>query len=171
MNNEHLGITHPPQSRTADLLILVAVLLPPQTLDALGTLIDERIVETPYGPVMALGLRTATSGPSVWVQPYTGSPTRTDPRATLSAAQALGVRYILNWDTGIVINPVLQRGQSVIAIDFIDWTRHQPHTFGNQATPDRATARRMRPPTFCPHMVRLLHEVLPDAAGAIYLGA
>ncbi|MEZ4618131.1 MAG: hypothetical protein R2867_21820 [Caldilineaceae bacterium] len=100
-------------------------------MDVFGELVDERVVETPYGAVKPLGLRTPASGPSVWVQPYTGTPTRTDPRAMIYAAQALGVRSILNWDTGIAINPLLQRGQSVIAVDFIDWTRHQPLTFGS----------------------------------------
>lgn len=163
-------MTNPSDQITADLLILVAVLLPPQTLDIFGTLIDERVVETPYGAVMPLGLRTPAAGPSVWVQPYTGSPNRTDPRATLYAAQSLGVHYVLNWDAGIAVNPVLQRGQNTIAVDFIDWTRHQPYTFGSQIPTDRADERRLRPPTFCPHMVSALYQVLPDAVGAIYLG-
>lgn len=153
-----------------DLLILVAVLLPPKTLDIFGTLVDERVIETPYGAVMPLGLRTPSSGPSVWVQPYTGGPNRTDPRAMLYAAQTLGVNYVLNWDAGIAVNSVLRRGQSTIAIDFIDWTRHQPYTFGNQIQPDRAHERRLRSPTFCPHMVNTLFQVLPDAVGAVYLG-
>ncbi|MEZ4673100.1 MAG: hypothetical protein R2932_02510 [Caldilineaceae bacterium] len=148
-------------TNSAELLILVAVLLPPKTLDVFGELVDERVVETPYGAVKPLGLRTPASGPSVWVQPYTGTPTRTDPRAMIYAAQALGVRSILNWDTGIAINPLLQRGQSVIAVDFIDWTRHQPLTFGSALAADRAAARGLQPPAFCPHMVDTLCQVLP----------
>ncbi|MCB0064964.1 MAG: hypothetical protein KDE19_22725, partial [Caldilineaceae bacterium] len=154
----------------ADLLILVAVLLPPQTLDIFGTLVEERVMETPYGAVLPLGLRRPASGPAVWVQPYTGSPQRTDPRATLYAARQLGVHYVLNWDTGIIINPVLRRGQNVVAVDFIDWTRHLPHTFGSPLAPVDNPERYLQPPTFCPHMVRTLFQILPDAVGVIYLG-
>ena len=154
----------------ADLLILVAVLLPPRTLDIFGTLVEERVVETPYGAVMPLGLRRPAVGPAVWVQPYTGSPQRTDPRATLSAAQQLGVHYVLNWDMGIVVNPVLQRGQNVVAVDFIDWTRHQPHTVGRDLGQTNDSERYLYPPMFCPHMVRALFQILPDAVGGTYLG-
>jgi len=158
------------EQSVADLLILVAVLLPPQTLDIFGTLTEERVIETPYGPVSPLGLRRPASGPAVWVQPYTGLPQRTDPRATLYAAQELGVHYVLNWDTGIVTNPVLIRGQNVIAVDFIDWTRHLPHTFGNHLPQITANEQYRQPPSFCSHMVKTLFQILPDAVGVTYLG-
>lgn len=158
------------EQQAADLMILVAVLLPPQTLDIFGTLEDERVVETPYGSVEMLGLRKPQMGPPVWVQPYTGSPTRTDPRATLYAAHSLGVHSVLNWDTTVAVNPVLQRGQSVIAIDFIDWTRHQPNSFGHQKTFGNASERRARPAAFCPQMTDTLFQILPDAVGVVYLG-
>lgn len=166
---EFMG-THQSEQPLADLLILVAVLLPPQTLDIFGTLVEERVVETPYGAVMPLGLRRPASGPAVWVQPYTGSPHRTDPRATIYAAQELGVHYVLNWDTGIVVNPVLRRGQNGIAVDFIDWTRHLPHTFGRDIRQDKVNERYLRPPTFCPHMIKTLFQIFPDAVGVTYLG-
>jgi 5'-methylthioadenosine phosphorylase len=88
----------------------------------------------------------------------------------LYAARALGVHYVLNWDTGVAINPVLQRGDNVIAVDFIDWTRHQPHRFGSEIPADLAVERRQRPPMFCPHMVNTLFQVLPETVGAVYLG-
>lgn len=155
---------------TADLLILVAVLLPPRTLDILGELIEERTLDTPYGLVTPLGLRQPAEGPAVWVQPYTGLPTRTDPRATIHAARELGVRYVLNWDSGIGINPLLQRGQSAVATDFIDWTRHQPNTFGRKVLLEIGQEQQLTPATFCPHMVDLLSRSLPDAMGTVYLG-
>lgn len=158
------------EQSAADLLILVAVLLPPQTLDIFGTLVEERTVETPYGAVSPLGLRRPMSGPAVWVQPYTGSPQRTDPRATLYAAHELGVHYVLNWDTGVVANPVLMRGQNTIAVDFIDWTRHLPHTFGTHLPQTVASERYLQPPSFCSHMVKTLFQILPDAVGVTYLG-
>jgi 5'-methylthioadenosine phosphorylase len=154
----------------ADLLILIAVLLPPKTLDIFGPVAAERTVETPYGVVGPLALRTPAAGPAVWVQPYTGLPTRTDPRAIIYAAHQLGVHYVLNWDTGVALNPVLERGQSVIAVDYIDWTRHQPQTFDDHFTDERSFERRLRLPPFCPHMVGALNQVLPAAAYVVYLG-
>jgi len=153
----------------ADLLILVAVLLPPRALDLLGELTAERTLVTPYGEVGPLGLRTPPGGPAIWVQPYSGTPSRTDPRATLYAARALGVHYVLNWDTGVAINPLLQRGQTLLAVDFIDWTRHQPTTFGDQLDPT-AVGNQVAPPTFCPHMLGALWQVVPQLLGAVYLG-
>lgn len=163
-------MSHLSSTPTSELLILIAVLLPPRTLDIFGELIEERTLETPFGAVMPLGLRQPTSGPAVWVQPYMGLPTRTDPRATLYAARELGVQYVLNWDSGIAVNPLLQRGQSTIATDFIDWTRHQPNTFGRNFLIERGHEQRFRPPSFCPHMVDALLRVLPDAVGTVYLG-
>ena len=159
----------PMHKPVADLLILVAVLLPPRALDSLGVLNEERTIHTPFGEVGPLGLHTPTGGPDVWVQPYTGGPTRTDPRAMLYAARELGVRYVLNWDTGIGVNPLLQRGQALLAVDFIDWTRHQPCTFG-ETIERRESANTLPPPTFCPHMLGALWQVLPQAMGAVYLG-
>ena len=96
----------------ANLLLLIAVLLPPKALDVLGPVVDERTVLTPYGESGPLALRVTPNGDPVWVQPYTGLPTRTDPRATIYAAKQLGVQRVLNWDTGIAVNPVLQRGRA-----------------------------------------------------------
>ncbi|MCB0150142.1 MAG: hypothetical protein KDE01_21160, partial [Caldilineaceae bacterium] len=85
---------------TASLLILIAVLLPPSALDILGEVVDERTYLTPYGEAGPLALRKLSDDLAVWVQPYTGLPTRTDPRATIFAARQLGVQRILNWDMG-----------------------------------------------------------------------
>ena len=158
------------QPTKADLLILIAVLLPPKTLDILGGVAAEQVVDTPYGVVGPLALRTPSAGPAVWVQPYTGLPTRTDPRAMIYAARQLGVHYIFTWDTGVAINPVLERGQPVIPVDYIDWTRHQPQTFDDDFTDERAFERRQRLPPFCPHMVGTLNQVLPSAPFVVYLG-
>lgn len=73
------------------------------------------------------------------MQPYTGLPTRTDPCCYLFAACQLGVQRILNWDMGIAINPVLQRGQPVVVADYIGWTSHQPDTFFSDAHGPRST--------------------------------
>src|SRR5690606_37023081 len=113
----------------ADLLILLAVLLPPAALDGLGRLVEERTIPTPYGAVGPLACRQPETGPGVWLQPYMGASTRTDPRATIYAARSLGVSQILNWDQGIAISPVLQRGHVAVVSDYVDFTR-QPTTFG-----------------------------------------
>ena len=93
-------------------------------------MIDERTYLTPYGEAGPLALRKISddvrrSG----CNRIPGLPTRTDPRATIFAARQLGVQRILNWDMGIAINPVLQRGQPVIVDDYIGWTSHQADTF------------------------------------------
>ncbi len=86
--------------KNANLLILIAVLLPPKALDILGKVVDERTLQTPYGDFGPLALRRAPGQPAVWVGPYTGLPTRTDPRATLIAAGLLGLQRVLIWDEG-----------------------------------------------------------------------
>ena len=80
-----------------DLLLLIAVLLPPRALTELGEFIEERTVETPYGVVGPLALRKLAETCGVWIQPYSGLPTRTDPRATMHAAHQLGVTKVINW--------------------------------------------------------------------------
>lgn len=157
---------------SADLLILFAVLLPPMSLDILGSVVEERVIETPYGAVGPLALRTLDSGPAVWVEPYSGLPDRTDPRATIYAAGELGVVRVLNWEMSVAINPDLARGQTVIATDYIDWTRHLPNTFVKRKRLDfdfdaDALAER---PAFCPQMAMALRTVFPDAADVLYLG-
>lgn len=166
------------------LLILIATLLPPQSLNILGEFVEERTVQTAYGDVGPLALRSVdddgtNDASSVWVQPYAGLPTRTDPRATILAAQALGIDYILNWDMGIAVNSVLQLGQPFIVTDYIDWTRYQPSTFtqrdgGTGAGAEinikpTGTATSHQPP-FCPRMSTALRNLLPQAPYGTYLG-
>lgn len=155
-----------------NILILFAVLLPPMSLDILGDFVEERIIDTPYGKVGPLALRASQSGSSIWVQPYSGLPDRTDPRATIYAAGELGVHRVLNWEMSVAINPQLPRGQAVIATDYIDWTRHVPNTFVERKRLDfdfDADALAQRP-AFCPQMAAALRTVIPDAPDALYLG-
>lgn len=156
----------------SNLLILIAVLLPPMSLDTLGKVVAERTVQTPYGDVGPLALRQSVTGPAVWIEPYTGLPDRTDPRATIYAAGELGVRRILNWEMGVAVDPELTRGQPVIAADYIDWTRRLPNTFIERKRLDfdfdaDALAHRS---AFCPQMAAALHAVLPGTPDAVYLG-
>lgn len=156
---------------TAKLLILVAVLLPPSALDALGQVVEERTILTPYGEAGPLALRVHESGQAVWVQPYTGLPTRTDPRATIYAARQVGVERILNWDAGIALSPVLQRGQPVVIVDYIAWISHQSDTFFASAPeqPDLSTSSVRT--AFCPDMTDAIQQLLPGIPEAICLGA
>ncbi len=150
----------------ANVLLLLAVVLPPATLDILGPVVDERAVETRYGRVGPLALRQHPGWPGVWVQPYSGLPSRTDPRATLLAAKMLGVRRLLNWDEGVAVNPLLSRGQPAVVVDYIDFTRHQPHTFFQN---EGIGALDQGLPV-CPQMTAALSESLGSAPGAVYLG-
>lgn len=155
---------------TARLLLLVAVFLPPKTLDTLGRLVDERTLDTPYGAVGPVALRCRADGTAVWVLPYTGLPTRTDPRATIYAARALGVERVVLWDVGVAVNHLLQRGQTVIAVDVIDWTRHQPATFFDKPAPPAPEGFDDARALFCSQMTGALHELLPGAAPAVIVG-
>jgi 5'-methylthioadenosine phosphorylase len=150
----------------ASLLLLLAVVLPPRTLDVLGPVVEERTVETRYGSVGPLALRRSAEGAGVWVQPYSGLPSRTDPRAMLLAAKMLGARRVLNWDAGVAVNPLLRRGQPAVVIDYIDFTRHQPQTFF-----EREGMRSVKQdPPVCTQMTTALFDTIDLATGGVYLG-
>jgi len=131
-------------------------------------------VRTPFGDVGPLALRyshEAADPLALWVQPYSGLPTRTDPRATFYAARALGVRRLVAWDTGIAVNPSLQRGQLAIATDLIDWTRHQPDTFAaSPGLEELPIVEEPAPGPFCVESVNLLHDAYPAAAPVVVVG-
>ncbi len=163
------------------LMLLVAVYLPPRALDSLGMLIEERTVHTPFGDVGPVALRRvplleggpmlpAASGLSLWLLPYSGLPTRTDPRATLFAAHALGVRRVLAWDLGFALNHALHRGQTAIATDAVDLTRHQPDTFSNTPGLEAALRESEETATFCPAATSILHDEYPLAPPALVVG-
>lgn len=153
------------------ILLLVAVLLPPFALNELGAVVEERVVRTPFGDVGPLALRhtpadseTGEEELALWVEPYSGSPSRTDPRATLHAAASLGLQRILTWDTAIALSPTLQRGEVAIPTDMIDFTRHQPDSF--LTSPWLTLPTRVEEPVagpFCPDCLALLHESFPAA--------
>ncbi len=155
---------------TADLLLLVGVLLPPKALDGLGPVVAERTITTPYGNFGPVALRQNPDQPGVWIGPYTGLPTRTDPRATIFAATVLGVRRVLGWDMGIAISPVLMRGQPIIAGDFIDFTFREPNSFASDLLREKQIEHRLLIPKFCPQMTDALQKVLPIAPKVTYLG-
>lgn len=155
----------PHASAGADVMLLVAVLLPPAALDELGALVEERTVTTPYGPVGPLALRRLPSGQTVWLQPYSGPATRTDPRATIYAAWQLGARRVVAWDQVIGLNPVLPRGQAGVVVDYIDWTRQAASFAGAPPAKPESGA-----PAFCPRLIAALQAALPFAVDVVYLG-
>jgi purine nucleoside phosphorylase len=158
----------------ADLLLLIAVLLPPFALDALGEVVDEQTLSTPYGPFGPLALRAVPGGPPVWVAPYTGSLTRTDPRAAVYTARALGAYRLLIWDGCTALNPVLPRGITAVVTDYLDWTRRLPATFGagpKGRHPSPADlSRQARRTVFCPDMLDALRTTFPASPEITYLG-
>lgn len=149
-----------------NLLLIVAVLLPPTALDVLGHVVDERMVETPYGTVGPLALRTQGSGVATWVQPYTGAPNRTDPRATIDAARHLGVDAIFHWDAAISLDPALPRGQAAIVADYMDGTHRHAISFHAHGSLSSATAV----DAVDARLKRILMQTLPNAPEVIYLG-
>lgn len=160
---------------SADLLILVAVFLPPAALDIFGPVVDERTLHTPYGDLGPIALRApgqdvAGAGPAVWVQPYTGTSMRTDPRATIYAARKLGIRRILTWDRVVALNPILRRGQLAVVTDYIDWTHHVPTAFTGAAMPLLPERSPVRASPFCMRLTESLYRALPDLLEVVYLG-
>ncbi len=161
-----LHITPRPEKKLNSLLLLLAVPLPPQSLEAVGPLIEERRVDTPYGTVGPLARRGRPGSPPVWIQPYYGLPSRTDPRATLQAAQTLHVSRIVACDTVVAVNPVLAQGHPFLITDYIDFTRHQPQTFFE----NEGAGGLSQTPAVCPRLTRALSHILPMAPGGVYLG-
>ena len=143
------------------LLLLLAVPLPPQSLEAIGPLVEECTVDTQYGTVGPLALRGRPGASSVWIQPYYGLPSRTDPRATLHAAQALNVSQIVALDSVVAVNPMLGPGHPVLITDYIDFTRHQPQTFYE----NEGTGGLSQTPAVCPRLTEALSRILPMAPG------
>jgi 5'-methylthioadenosine phosphorylase len=152
----------------ADWLILLSVLLPPAAMNELGMVAMERTLETPFGMVGPLALRRIPHGPSVWILPYTGAATRTDPRATIYAAHMLGVRQIVAWDTVIALNPVLPRGQVAVMADYVDFTRG-PGTFDG-APPSLPPNPDAPLRVVCPRLTNALRRAVPFAVEIVYVG-
>lgn len=158
------------RAENVPLMLLISVLLPPRALDDVGLLTEERTVRTPFGEVGPLARRVASEGRTYWVQPYSGMPARTDPRATLYAARALGCRRVLAWDGGVAVDERFARGETVIAADAIDWTRHQPDSYFASAGLEALSVDSEEPATFCPVMSSLLHDSFASAAPAVIVG-
>lgn len=149
----------------APVLLLVAISLPPGALDQLGPLVDEHRADTPWGAVGPAARRRTAAG-DLLILPYSGSPNRTDPRATIWAAREWGVKRVLGWDSGVALQPLLRRGEIVLLSDYIDQTRRQPSVLHE----DRPLGWMPPMPGFCPEVRGVLAAALPGARdGAIYL--
>ncbi len=160
-------ITERLEKQLNPLLLLLAVPLPPKSLEAVGPLIEERTVDTAYGPVGPLARRGQRKGPSYWVQPYYGLPSRTDPRATIMAARALHIDRIVAWEGAVAVNPMLGPGYPMLITDFIDFTRQQPQAFLEE---EEGAGDFSQAPAVCPLLTEALSQVLPMAPGGVYLG-
>lgn len=148
-------------------LLLLALPVPPRALEMLGALIEERSVSTPFGDVGPLARRRCDAcRTDVWVLPYFGGPNRTDPRATIWAAKALGVQRILAIEGVVGLAHTLTRGDMVLPVDYIDWTKHQPTTFFEQTGAGYISQN----PPFCTDISAALQAHLPDLQPVIYLG-
>ena len=141
---------------TPRVLFLPAVLLPPRALDNLGQVVQESEVVTPWGTVGPVALRQRDEGASVYVLPYSGHPTRLDPRATIWAAKHLGVQRVLTWEQVVALDENLHRGDVVVPSDYIDWTKRLPTTLFT----DRGAGYLSQVPPFCPETHRILRDFL-----------
>lgn len=147
-------------------LLILAQPVPPRALEGLGQFMEERSVDTPFGTVGPVALRRPPQGRDVWILPYFGGPARTDPRATLWAAKSLGVQRMLAWDSVTGLDPALKRGDIVLPVDYIDWTKHQPTTFFAKC----GAGYIAQTPPFCPDISAAIRQHLPMARPVIYLG-
>ncbi len=151
-------------------LLLPAVLLPPRSLDCLGDVVQESEVVTPWGTVGPVALREGENGTGVYILPYSGHPTRLDPRATIWAAKHLGVQRVLIWERVVGLDESLQRGDVFVPGDYIDWTRRLPTTLFT----DRGAGYLSQVPPFCPEtrsvlLARLSQTGIPVREG-VYIG-
>ncbi len=150
----------------AKVLLLPAVFLPPRALEHLGECVDERHVDTPWGRVGPIALRRNDQGVSTYILPYSGHPTRLDPRGTIWAAKTLGVQRVLLWERLVGLDHTLHRGDIVIPDDYIDWTRRLPTTLFE----DRGAGYLSQIPPFCPETHRILREELERVGGNVHRG-
>jgi 5'-methylthioadenosine phosphorylase len=153
----------------ANFLFLVGVFLPPVALDGLGPVVEERTVATIYGEVGPFARRQSVNDRALWILPYTGSPLRTDPRATILAAIELDIQRILLWDRAVALNPILQRGAVGLVTDYIDWSRRLPDSLGGDGAQELAAQMTYRP-SFCPAMTAALRQALPGLFPVTYIG-
>jgi 5'-methylthioadenosine phosphorylase len=148
-------------------LLILAIPMPPPAIDVLGDVVETRDIETPFGPVESLARRVCDQcGAEVWVLPYFGAPTRTDPRATIWAAKDLGVQRILAVESMVGLDHSLTRGDLVLPADYIDWTKRQPTTFFERTGAGYISQN----PPFCPEISAAIRAHLPQARPVIYLG-
>ncbi len=146
-------------------LLILAQPAPPPALALLGTLTEERFVQTPFGDAGPLARRQSSLS-DMWILPYFGAPTRTDPRATIWAAKTLGVQRILVVEGMVGLAHDLTRGDIVLPSDYIDWTKHQPATFFEKTGAGYISQK----PPFCPDISAAIREQFPDIRPVIYLG-
>lgn len=147
-------------------LLILAQPVPPRALAQLGDFVEERTLDTPYGQAGPFALRQPGEGHGIWILPYFGGPSRTDPRATLWAAKELGVQRILTWDNLTGLDHRLQRGDIVLPVDYIDWTKHQPTTYFQH----HGAGYIAQKPPFCPDISAAIRRHLPSIQPVIYLG-
>lgn len=150
-------------------LFLPAVLLPPRSMDCLGDVVQESEVVTPWGTVGPIALRER-DGVGVYVLPYSGHPTRLDPRGTMWAAKSLGVQRVLIWERVVGLDEHLQRGDMVVPTDYIDWTKRLPTTLFT----DRGAGYLSQVPPFCPETHGIVRDHLArggvEPREGVYLG-
>ncbi len=146
-------------------LFLPAVLLPPRSMECLGEVVQESEVVTPWGTVGPIALRER-DGVGVYVLPYSGHPTRLDPRGTMWAAKTLGVQRVLIWERVVGLDAGLQRGDVVVPSDYIDWTKRLPTTLFT----DRGAGYLSQVPPFCPETHAILNKHLDRAGLSVHEG-
>lgn len=119
--------------------------------------------QTPFGNSGEVFLVEADGASYYLLSRYSTAPTKTAPHrinylANLYALKELGVRGILAWGSGGAITHSIAVGDIVILSDLIDQTYLRPSTFFS----DSPLGFLRQFPVFCPHLRKLLAEVLQE---------
>jgi 5'-methylthioadenosine phosphorylase len=128
-----------------------------------GVTVEERLVETPYGPA-AVAIAEHERYPLVFLNRH-GTHYQTPPhqinfRANLKALQQLGVTRVLAVNAVGSINRAMPPRSLVLLNDYLDFTSGRPATFYDGGQTGMAFTMMDHP--YCPALRRSLLEAAPD---------
>ncbi|MEW5986677.1 MAG: MTAP family purine nucleoside phosphorylase [Chloroflexota bacterium] len=104
-------------------------------LTRVAQVVEERIIETPFGPSPPFKKLVTERETAVWFASRHGEGTLersarfVNHRANVWAAGELGARLILSWNGVGAIRPALRVGEIVVPQAIMDWTRHRIGSF------------------------------------------
>lgn len=118
-------------------------------LDPAGyaTVIEQQIIQTPFGPSPLFYQIETGSGLRLWYGSRHGqgslerSARFVGHQANLWAIRELGCQMVLSWNGVGAINPALRVGALVVPAGIMDWTRNRTNSFGPTPHPQASAGR------------------------------